>query len=351
MTELHSRVMTVANDTEELYELSLTMKWGDGAPVIAPTSERIEAMLRSTKRSPGESIGVIPPKRGTATVELVAVNAVIAGCTPPAFPLVIAAIEAIVQPGFNAFALSTTTAPVTPYLIVNGPSRDALGIDYRAGCLGGAGGRGSVSVGRAVALCLRNIGGLRAGESSRSVLGQPARFGLCFGEWEERSDWPSLAVRRGFLAEEEVVTVHGGMGIIPVVDVNTDDDRELAKLIAKTVAAPMTNLFAAPVHRSGEVVVVLNPMWAERFGATWPKVEDLQAYLHEHAWQPEDLWSGRMRALLEERGRVSREGRVYATHGPQQIVPIVAGGLGNLHSAVLMTFGETLMQSAAAVRA
>ena len=78
-------------------------------------------------------------------------------------------------------------------LIVNGPSRDALGIDYRAGCMGGAAGRGSMTIGRAVSLCLRNIGGQRAGETSRTVFGQPARFGMCFGEWEERSPWPSLA--------------------------------------------------------------------------------------------------------------------------------------------------------------
>ena len=83
-------------------------------------------------------------------------------------------------------------------LIVNGPIRDALHIDYRAGCLGGAAGRGSMTIGRAVSLCLRNIGGQRAGETSRTVFGQPARFGLCFGEWEERSPWPSLAERRGF---------------------------------------------------------------------------------------------------------------------------------------------------------
>ena len=105
----------------------------------------------------------------------------------------LAALEALLVPEWNAFGLTTTTSSVFPMLIVNGPSRDALGIDYRAGCMGGAGGRGSMTIGRAVSLCLRNIGGQRAGETSRSVFGQPARFGICFGEWEERSPWPSLA--------------------------------------------------------------------------------------------------------------------------------------------------------------
>ena len=351
MSELRTATLEVDNDTAAVYELSLAEKWGDGAPVVPPTRERVLAMLAETPRDSAEIVAMLPPRRGGATVELLAINAVMAGCTPRMFPLVIAAIEALAEPGYNGFALATTTAPVTPYLIVNGPTRDELQFDYRAGCLGGAAGRGSVSVGRAVALCLRNIGGLRAGDTSRSVLGQPARFGMCFAEWEERSEWPSLALRRGFQPHQEVITVHGGMGIIPLVDVNTDDDRELAHLIAKTLAMPMTNLYVPPVHRRGEVIVVLNPMWAERFGASWPKVEDLQSYLHEHAWQPADVFPTRMRKLLGERGRIDGRGRVHAATGPQQIVPIVAGGLGNLHSAILMTFGETLMQSAAALRA
>ena len=119
-------------------------------------------------------------------------------CEPAAFPLVLAALEAMLVPEWNAFGLTTTTSSVFPMLIVNGPCRDELGIDYRAGCMGGAAGRGSMTIGRAVSLCLRNIGGQRAGETSRTVFGQPARFGLCFGEWEERSPWPSLAERRGF---------------------------------------------------------------------------------------------------------------------------------------------------------
>ena len=215
-------------------------------------------------------LGELPPRFGTATVELVAINAAMAGVEPDAFPLVLAALSAILVPEWNAFALTTTTSSVFPMLIVNGPSRERLRIDFRAGCLGGAAGRGSMTIGRAVSLCLRNIGGQRAGETSRTVFGQPARFGLCFGEWEERSPWPSLAQRRGFTAEQEVVTVHGGKGTYPLADVNNDDPRDLAYTIAKSLAFPMNNWFLELTGDSGQLVLLVNPMWAARLGEAFP---------------------------------------------------------------------------------
>jgi len=172
----------VPADADAFYELSLTEGWGDGVPLLPPTDDAIEALLARTPDAADAVLGVLPPQYGVATVELVAANAAMAGVQPAAFPLVLAALEALTTPEWNAFGLTTTTSSVFPMLIVNGPSRDALGIDFRAGCMGGAGGRGSMRIGRAVALCLRNIGGQRAGETSRTVFGQPARFGMCFGE-------------------------------------------------------------------------------------------------------------------------------------------------------------------------
>lgn len=348
--KLQSDVIEVPNDALALYERSLEEKWGDGAPLIPPTDERVEALLAETPLAPDHVVCTLPPRRGAATVELAAINAAMAGCQPRAFALVIAALEAMAQPAYNGFGLATTTGSVASYVIVNGPTRDELQIDYRAGCLGGAAGRGSATVGRAVQLCLRNIGGMRAGDTSRTVFGQPARFGLCFGEWEERSDWPSLAERRGFKAKDEVVTMHGGMGILPVCDLNTEDDRELACLIAKSVAVPMHNLYIVANFPDGEVIIALNPIWAERFGATWPKIEDFQQCLYDHCWQPIELWPSQMRKLLHERKRVDAQGRVHAVQGPRKLVPVVAGGLGNLHCSILMSWGESEMQSAAVKR-
>jgi hypothetical protein len=273
-----------------------------------------------------------------------------AGCEPAAFPYVLAALEAMLVPEWNAFGLTTTTSSVFAMLLVNGPGRDDVGIDYRAGCMGGAAGRGSMTIGRSVSLALRNIGGQRAGETSRTVFGQPARFGLCFGEWEERSPWPSLAVRRGFRASDDVVTVHGGKGTFPLADIHNDDPRDLLYLIAKSIAFPLSNMFLSGSPENGEVVVAINPMWAERFGAAFPDVADAQAFLWEHAWQPIDLWPGENQRILREKERVDAAGKVRLVASPAQIVPFVCGGLGSLHAVALPSFGESQMQSERVLR-
>jgi hypothetical protein len=348
---LTAEELEVPEDPGALYQLSLAAQWGDGVPVLPPTDERIEALLEATPHDPSVVIGVLPPRNGVATVELAAINAAMAGCTPESFPLVLAALEAVVVPEFNAFALTTTTSSVFPMLIVNGPGRDRLEIDYRAGCLGGAAGRGSMTIGRAVSLCLRNIGGQRAGETSRTVFGQPARFGLCFGEWEERSPWPSLAQRRGFDPDQDVVTVHGGKGTFPMADVNIDDPRELVRMIAKCIAFPLNNWYLEPTGESGQLVLAVNPMWAERFAEPFPEIESLQQHLFDHAWQPIDLWPEANQEILRAKGRVDAEGKVRLVSRPDQLVPVVCGGLGSLHAVALTSFCESEMQSVAVQRA
>jgi hypothetical protein len=342
--------LEVPADPTAFYELSLTQRWGDGAPLLPPTDAAIEALLASTPDPADHVVGVLPPNAGVATVELVAANAAMAGVQPAAFPLVLAALEALLVPEWNAFGLTTTTSSVFPMLIVNGPSRDDLGIDYRAGCMGGAAGRGSMTIGRAVALCLRNIGGQRAGETSRTVFGQPARFGLCFGEWEERSPWPPLASRHGVASGVDAVTVHGGKGTFPMADIHNDDARDLLTLLAKSMAYPLANMYLGNAD-NGEVVLAINPMWAERFGAVFPEVTDLQAFVHEHAWQPLSLWPEPNQEIFRAKGRVSGADRMYLAARPDQIVPVVCGGLGSLHAIALPSFGESQLQSAAARRA
>ncbi|MFO0691748.1 MAG: hypothetical protein U0900_23840 [Myxococcota bacterium] len=338
------------DDPEALFVLSLEQGWGDGAPILPPTDERIARLLAATPHPADHIVGVLPPRNGVCTVELAAVNAAMAGVEPAAFPFVLAALEAISAPEWNAFALTTTTSSVFPMLIANGPSRDALGINYRAGCLGGAAGRGSMTIGRAVSLCLRNVGGQKAGETSRTVFGQPARFGLCFGEWEERSPWPSLAQRRGFRPDQDVVTVHGGKGTFPLADVNNDSAEDLAYTIAKSIAFPLNNWYLEPTGATGQLVLCINPIWAKRFGDAFPKIESLQEYLFENAWQPIELWRPTNAKVLRDKGRVDAKGRVMLVERPEQLVPVVCGGLGSLHAVALTSFCESEMQSVAVVR-
>ncbi|MDZ4802937.1 MAG: hypothetical protein SGI92_32660 [Bryobacteraceae bacterium] len=349
---LQSSLIRVKNDPEALLELSLAEKWGDGLPLVPATDDRVEAMLAGTPRlSTDIVVSELAPRHGIATVEVIAINAVLAGCQPKHLPLVIATLEAMSKPFYNSFGHATTTSSVTPMIMVNGPLRDDMGINYRAGCLGGADGRGSATIGRAVQLCLRNIGGLRAGESSRTVFGQPARLGgLCFGEWEERSDWPSLAERRGYTRDQEVVTVHGGKGTMALANQNSEDDHDLAYLIAKSMASPMSNLLLVPRFTNGEIVVLINPKWAERFSKTFPKMESFQDYLFEHCWQPIETWRPTDQGYMREGGRVDSKGRVHAVTRPDRIQPVVCGGLGGLHGTILPSWGESEMQSQETVR-
>jgi hypothetical protein len=346
---LTSEQVEVSADPRAQYDAARAQHWSDGAPLLPATDDAINALLGATPYPSDHALCVLPPRNGVATIELIAVNAAMAGCEPAAFPFVVAALEAIAEPEWNAFGLTTTTSSVCPMLLVNGPSRDELAIDYRAGCMGGAAGRGSMTIGRAVALCIRNIGGQRAGETTKTVFGQPARFGFCIGEWEERSPWPSLAERRGYTADQDVVTVHGGKGTFPLADIHNDDARDLLYLIAKSIAFPLSNMYLGNLQ-NGEVVVAINPMWAERFGAVFPDVEELQHFLRENAWQPIDLWPAPNQQILRNKGRVDGEGRVHLVGRPDQIAPIVCGGLGSLHAIALPSFGESQMQSHAVLR-
>src|SRR5215470_18167124 len=155
---LVSELIRVANDPAALFDFVERQGWGDGLPVLPPTEDRVQAMLDATPLPPHHLLGTVEPLRGDATVEKVAVNAVLAGCEPKVFPAVLAAVEAVIQPEFNLYALNTTTCSATPALMINGPARAALGIECGYSCLG-HNGRSNATIGRALRLAMRNIGG------------------------------------------------------------------------------------------------------------------------------------------------------------------------------------------------
>ncbi len=343
---LSSERLVVEADPYALYELSLEQGWGDGLPLLPPTEERVLALLEATPYVASHTIAAeMHPAGGAATIEKIAVNAAMAGCRPEHLPFVIAGVEAICEPGYNLYGVGATTGNAFQMLIVNGPSRDRVGIDYSYGCMGGATGRGSRTIGRAVALCLRNIGGQRAGTTTKSCFGQPARLGMCFGEWEERSPWPSLAEQLGFEKGQDVVHAHAGMGTMPLCDNRHEDARDLAYLLARSIAYPAGNkmLASSMMANHGSIVLAINPDWAARLGRAFADVADFKLFLWEHAYQPIDLWPEVTRALFEE--RADRQGRVRINERPEQFIVVVCGGPVSLHAVALPSWGESLMQS------
>jgi len=189
-------VGSLDDEFEFMYEQGFT----DGLPVVPPTPERVVRMLSGTRRDPQDLVAVLPPNMGEATVEKVAINAVMAGCKPEYLPVVIAALEAMATDEFNVHGVMATTMGAAPVLVVNGPIRERIGMNMKMGALG-QGNRANASIGRAVRLAVRNIGGARPGGTERSTMGNPMKFTMCFAEWEERSDWVPLHVERGFAAD------------------------------------------------------------------------------------------------------------------------------------------------------
>ena len=193
---------SIVDTIEECFERS----WTDGLPVVPPTRAGLERMLRGSGRDPQEVLGILPPKGGLLTVEKVAVNALMAGCKPEYMPVVLAAAEAITDPLFNLHGHSMSTRGTAPLVVVNGPIRNEIGINCR-GNVFGPGWRANATIGRAIRLLIRNVGGALPGELDRATLGHPGKYTYCSGEDEEHSPWEPLHVERGFPREASVATV------------------------------------------------------------------------------------------------------------------------------------------------
>jgi hypothetical protein len=312
--------------------------WGDGLPLIPPTEARVRGFLAECGRFPDELIAVLPPTAGEATVEKIAVNAVMAGAPAAAMPLLVAVVEALADDRFNLGAVNATTGSSVPAMIVNGDIRNELDIPYSAGCLGGFDGS-SAAIARAVRLITRNISGQAINKTSKSVFGNPSRLGgLLFGEWEELSPWEPLASRRG--VQGNAVTVVSAMGTMNIVDPLSDPEI-LLQQIGKSAGYPGANGFANAITYS-EAVVAINPIWAGFLAEKYPDVRDVERRIWELTGRPLDSWPTQYHRWFREGERVAEDGLVHLTPSPEQIMVVVAGGQGGLHAAVLHGWGESV---------
>jgi hypothetical protein len=168
----------------------------DGLPVVAPTPERVAAMVAATPRAPSEVLGEIPPRHAPLTIEKAAVCAVLAGCEPRTFPVVLGACEAMLVPEFRLASIQSTTSPAAPFFVVDGPAADAAGVASGTGCFGPGIGT-NVTIGRAARLVLMLVGGGVPGDGDPATHGMPAKLSACIAERSD-SPWPLLGARRGF---------------------------------------------------------------------------------------------------------------------------------------------------------
>lgn len=314
-----------SSDPEAFFHEALAQGWSDGLPVLAPTPQAVARMVQCGGLKADHSLGAIPPLNGLATVEKIAANAVMAGCLPEYFPLVLAAVKGVVQPGYNLDGVQTTTGNVAPVMIVNGPCRDELQINCRANVLG-QGWRANATIGRALRFVLTNIGGATPGLFDKSTLGQPAKYTFCFGENEERNPWGPLHVERGFARNENVVNLFGCSGINSAVDMAS----QTAKGLLKTFALTMMGGVASGVT-STEGMFVVCPEHAEIFAREGCSKTAIRAALFEMARVPHDLIADENLELLSKRRpQWFKNGsrHVGAVDRPEDIWLVVAGGAG-----------------------
>ena len=277
---LHSRQIEIASSEDE-FEAMFSRGFTDGLPVVPPTPERVMRMLSGTTRDPQEVVAIAPPDLVELTVEKIAINAVMAGCLPEYLPWVIAAVEAICTDEYNIHGVLATTMPVGPVIICNGPGTRAIGMNSGVNVLG-QGNRANLTIGRAVQLIIRNVGGGRPGEVDRAAHGHPGKLSFCFAEDELGSPFTSLAVSRGFDATQNTVTVFTGEGPRCVVDQLAREPEQLAQSLAvclRTVHHPKLPF-------AFDAVLVLGPEHARVFAqAGWSRERVLQE-VHDRLQMP-----------------------------------------------------------------
>ena len=314
--------------TIDEFEFFLEKEWSDGFPVVTPTEERVQWMLKGTRRNPDEVIGHVPPAGEAATVRTVAIHALMAGCRPEYLPVVLGGLALILREEFNMGGVQCTMHGVAPLMIVNGPYARKIGLHGGNGCFG-PGFRANATIGRAIRLMLLNLGGGIAGLASATVFGSPIRYSACLTENMERSPWESLALWRGYTPDDNVIScVMVESPRLHFDDVSTEPERLLTGIGDSMTATGSWHMW----FRSA-IVVAMSPQHAKLCADAGMSRADVHRRLCELAgrkqrdlkrggnWRPE-----RARAMNADPD--DDECFIKAVKDPQNLHLIVAGGTG-----------------------
>ena len=329
------------DDLEQINQLCLDSGWGDGLPIVPPTVKRVEQMLAYCDRPSNEPVVKVPPRYGEATPLRLAANAVMAGCRPEYFPLLMLAIETMCEEPFNLYGLQTTTHVCAPLMIVNGPVVTELGINGGYNAFG-PGTQSNATIGRAVRLVLLNVGGAIPALGDMSTFGSPAKYSYCVAENEPANPWQPLHVEYGFPREASTVTVVGAE-----CPHNVNDHESLsAEGILTTIAGTIATTGSNDIYYPAQPVLVFGPEHAKTVADGGYGKADVRRFLQEHATVPLGRFS---RENIERRFRTAFKEK-YGTAGLDTLVPVlqraenliivVIGGEGK-HSAFIPTFGPT----------
>jgi hypothetical protein len=266
-----------AEQARAVIEYCYEQGWTDGLPVVPATQAGVEAFLATTERAADEIIGSAPHLGRSITVAQAAANAIMAGCRPEYFPVVLAAWEAVNLERSARGAWQSTSGP-SPLIVVNGPVRSRLGINYQGGVFG-PGFRANATIARAIGLIVRNGYGIRPQELEQATQGLPGRWSVCLGENEEMSPWEPLSVVGGVAPGVDAVSAVLIRTCEYVDNRGTDSPEAVLTDFADTLAR--LGAYVGGAHSSGGLV--LGPEHAQLFGRYGWSRADVQQWLFEHA--------------------------------------------------------------------
>ena len=310
----------------------------DGLPVVPPTPARVNAMLAAHGFNGAEVLCDLPPLFAPVTWQDIAINAVMAGCLPAYLPVIGAAVEGIAAAEFNLVGIATTTGSAAPMIIVNGPIVQQIGLNA-GGNVFGPGHRANATIGRALTLVLRNVGGAIPGELDMSTIGQPAKYSCCIAENETDSPWASLHVERGFDKNDSVVTVVGIAGSVEIVDSSSHTPEDLAQTFAQSMLIAGT-AGSGGLLGGGEPLLIMPPEIAQAFQRASCSKAHAKALIHERAVMPRDRLSNAIRehrAALAQSVGGNPDADLRIAEAADDVMIVVAGGVG-IKAAYLPTW-------------
>ena len=335
MTDLaESEVVEIGDlDPDQWNDFAVEQGWSDGLPLMLPTEEKVGRMIEAC-RGDNEPFPPMSPRRVVPTLRSIAANAVMAGCRPEYFPVVVAAVRAVLKPEYNLHGTLATTHPCSQGMIVSGPLRKTLDINCGSNCFG-QGTKANATIGRALQLTLLNVGGAKPGLMDRATHGSPAKYSFCFGENEEESPWEPYHVRRGFASNDSVVTVLAGEAPHNINDHASTTGEGLLTTIAGTISQTGANVLSG----DAPYIIVLGPEHARTIHRDGWTIQDMQEKIYTDSAVDVSRVSAEQRKFYETRTSYMVNNRYHLSRNPDDIQILVAGGPGK-HSAYIPSFGH-----------
>lgn len=320
-----------ADDVEQAIEICYERGWTDGLPVVPPTEALVNRALEYLKRDPAECVGKIPPRNGAATIEKIVINSIMGGCLPAYLPVVIAAVEAMLERPFNLNGIQATTHCVCPLAIISGPVVKELGFNSGDGVFGG-GSRANAAVGRAIRLIMWNLGGAYPGEMDRATLGHPGKYTYCIAENAGGNPWEPIHVEKGLKPDDSAVTMIGCEGPHHL-HVGSGTPEQILSNIADAMSTIGNNNFLI----GGDILVVLSPRAANNVARAGWSTQNVREYIHQNAVV--SVRQAKKRSFHEdsatEAPHFSKEvdmtdddALIHVARKPENINLVVAGGWG-----------------------